>query len=53
MRESVISDSDSDCNVRMKASQSGITNGWARFLVVKSLNESEDVCKMSPFLVSK
>ena len=53
MRESVSSDSDSDCDVRIKASQSGITNGWARFLVVKSLNESDGVCKVSPFLVSK
>ena len=52
-RESVSSDSDSDSEVRMKASQSGIPNGWARFLVLKGVNELDDVCKMSPFLVSK
>ena len=53
LRESVSSDSDSDSEVRMKTSQNGIPNGWARFLVLKGVNESDDVCKMSPFLISK
>ena len=50
LRESVSSDSDFDSEVRMKASQSGIPNGWARFLVLKGVNELDDVCKCPRFL---
>ena len=43
----------SECELRMTASTNGCTNAWARFLVVKGLDEEDDISKFNPFVISK
>ena len=50
---SEVDDSDSEYENHFRGSQSGCLNAWAKFLVVKSVNESDDILKVSPFIVHK
>ena len=46
-------DSDSDEEVRTTATDSGVTDAWARFLLIESEDEDKPLSKVSPFAINK
>ncbi|XP_070212554.1 uncharacterized protein [Littorina saxatilis] len=46
-------DSDSDDEVRVRATKNNISEAWPRFIVVETADEAQPISKLSPFAIQK